>query len=155
MICGNLNSLHTAGLPTVLFNLLNQSQFSLANLSAQADGKYQKEGEKWFYTISVAKTQAASERHTEAHKLYADIQIVLQGEEMINYSLVDCFNAEIEEAKPDFYLLNNPKLTQSVYLTAGDFAIFLPGEAHQALCAVAQPSDVRKAVFKIPVQMLG
>ncbi|MCV5979533.1 YhcH/YjgK/YiaL family protein, partial [Escherichia coli] len=29
-----------------------------------------------------------------------------------------------------------------------------PGEPHQALCAVSTPAPVRKAVFKIPAEML-
>lgn len=39
-------------------------------------------------------------------------------------------------------------------LRSGDFAVFLPGEPHQALCAVQAPMTVRKAVFKVPRALL-
>ncbi|MBX4365426.1 YhcH/YjgK/YiaL family protein, partial [Mycobacterium tuberculosis] len=42
----------------------------------------------------------------------------------------------------------------SILLRPGDFAVFYPGEPHQALCAVSTPAPVRKAVFKIPAEML-
>ncbi len=42
----------------------------------------------------------------------------------------------------------------SILLRPGDFAVFYPGEPHQALCAVSTPAPIRKAVFKIPAEML-
>ncbi|MGR6980162.1 YhcH/YjgK/YiaL family protein [Testudinibacter sp. P27/CKL/0425] len=154
MICGNLSSLHSSGLPSVLLNLLSAPELTLAQISAKPDGRYQQEGKTWFYNINYSETSPAASRHTELHTLYADIQIILQGEEIIHYSLNDCSSEEKEEKKPDFFILNNPKLTQSIHLTVGDFAVFFPGEAHQALCMVKQPEKIRKAVFKIPVEML-
>ena len=81
-------------------------------------------------------------------------EIVLEGEEVIHYSLVDSLSEDKEEKKPDFFILKQPHLTQDIHLTAGDFAVFLPGEAHQALCMVNLPDKVKKAVFKIPTQIL-
>ncbi|MGV6988137.1 YhcH/YjgK/YiaL family protein [Testudinibacter sp. P17/SS/0325] len=155
MIGGNLNSLHSAGLPGILTTLLANPGLSLNALSAKPDGRYQPDGAEWFYTINVSETSPRESRHTELHQRYADIQIVLQGEEIIHYSLLDCLAEEKEEKKPDFFILTQPKLTQAIHLTAGDFAVFLPGEAHQALCMVNQPGKVRKAVFKIPAKMPG
>lgn len=155
MIGGHLNSLQNAGLPKVLAELLARPEHRLQALSEQADGRYQTEGEPWFYTISVADTSPVDARHTELHLQYADIQIMLQGEEVIYYSLRDHSQQPKEEQKPDFFILKNPILPQRIYLQDGDFVVFLPGEPHKALCMPNEPGKVRKAVFKIPRQMLA
>lgn len=34
------------------------------------------------------------------------------------------------------------------------FAVFMPEEPHQALCAIGTATSIRKAVFKVPRDML-
>lgn len=155
MIAGNLNYLHSSGLPVPLLTLLDRPAHRLDALRAQADGHYDSDdGRGWHYTISTTQTRPAAERHTELHLAYADIQIVLDGEEHIHYDLTDQRDTAGAASKPDFYLLEQPQLRQRLHLHSGDFAVFLPGEAHQALCAVQAPAAVRKAVYKIPLTML-
>ncbi|MCX8957816.1 YhcH/YjgK/YiaL family protein [Erwinia psidii] len=155
MITGNLNTLTMANLPPSLYSLLTRPEHSLAALRAQDDGRFQPTGESWFYTISVAQTAVADTRHTEFHRQYLDIQIVLEGTETINFSCADARQQQATETKPDLFIVAHPQLPHSVQLAAGDFVIFYPGEAHQALCAIGKPATVRKAVFKIPLAMSG
>lgn len=155
MICGNLLSLETAGLPKAFKDILSHPECLLESLIQSDDGKMQLSGEDWFVNIGPAQTQEQEVRHTEFHHLYADIQVVLEGEEVINYGVVDCSAEEAVEKKPDLLILANPKLSQSVHLKPGDFAIFMPGEPHQALCMVSEPKQIRKAVFKVPLAILG
>lgn len=61
---------------------------------------------------------------------------------------------EDHELKPDLYICQPALESVSILLRPGDFAVFYPGEPHQALCAVSTPAPVRKAVFKIPAEML-
>ncbi|WP_337136393.1 YhcH/YjgK/YiaL family protein, partial [Staphylococcus aureus] len=82
MICGNLNSLQSSGLPRVLVELLADPDLSLTSLSAKSEGKYQPDNADWFYNIAISQTSPKESRHTELHELYADIQIVLEGEEV-------------------------------------------------------------------------
>ncbi|EXU75655.1 YhcH/YjgK/YiaL family protein [Erwinia mallotivora] len=154
MITGNLKRLPLATLPPFLHALLARPEHSLAALQAQDDGRFQPEGEGWFYTISMAQTAAAATRHTEFHRQYLDIQIVLDGSETINFSCADARQQQAEEKKPDLFIVAQPQLPHSLRLTVGDFVTFYPGEAHQALCASGQPAPVRKAVFKIPLPLL-
>lgn len=154
MILGNLKNLNTSGLPIHLKNILSLPECSLSNLMTMDDGKLQLINHEWFCHIGIAHTQEEKHRHTEYHQYYVDIQIVLEGEEIINYSILDCTGDTAEEKKPDLFILHLPKLTQTVHLKAGDFAIFLPGEPHQALCMVTEPQSVRKAVFKVPLSMI-
>ncbi|WP_281074882.1 YhcH/YjgK/YiaL family protein [Klebsiella quasivariicola] len=154
MIIGNLQALQQAGLPPALKQLLSSEACSLAALSAREDGRFQPEGAPWYCTLSVAQTQPADQRHTEYHRQWADIQVILAGEERIQAGMTPVIRPEDNELKPDLFLSEQAPESVSILLRAGDFAIFYPGEPHQALCAVTTPGPVRKAVFKIPAEML-
>lgn len=154
MIAGNITILKLATLPKSLYNILSRPEMELANLQSLANGRYQVEGEMWFYNISDSQTAPIETRHTEFHKQYLDIQLILKGEEIIRYSLTDATNSSAYEKKPDLLILESPILTNSIYLKAGDFVTFYPGEPHQALCMIDEPKIVRKAVFKIPMSMI-
>ena len=154
MICGDINFLTIATLPQSLYEILSRPDFSLEALQKLPDGRYQKEGDLWFYNVGDSATSPREARLTEFHKDYLDIQLVLQGKEIIHYGLECCLDEPAVQKKPDFYILDTPKLTNQVYLQAGDFATFYPGEPHQALCMIQEPAKVRKAVFKVPVSLL-
>ncbi|MFD1804082.1 YhcH/YjgK/YiaL family protein [Mixta tenebrionis] len=154
MITGNLNALALAMLPQVLHDLLARPECSLAALQAAPDGRLQPEGASWFCTIGDSETSPAAQRHTEYHRRWLDIQVLLAGEEIIRYDVADVSAAPAEERKPDLFIIAQPTLRQQLHLQPGDFAVFAPGEAHQALCAPDKPARVRKAVFKVPVEML-
>ncbi len=102
----------------------------------------------------MAQTQPAAERHTEYHRQWADIQVILAGEERIQAGMAAVMRPQDNELKPDLYLCQPAPESVSILLRPGDFAVFYPGEPHQALCAVSTPAPVRKAVFKIPAAML-
>ncbi|WP_392559572.1 YhcH/YjgK/YiaL family protein [Orbus mooreae] len=154
MIAGNINILKLATLPESLYNILSRPEMELTNLQHLADGYYQVDQEKWFYNIGNSQTAPIDTRHTEFHKQFLDIQLILQGEEIIRYSLTDVITEPAFEKKPDLFILESPILTNSIHLKAGDFVTFYPGEPHQALCMVDEPRMVRKAVFKVPMNMI-
>ncbi|VUS52702.1 Toxin-antitoxin biofilm protein TabA [Klebsiella pasteurii] len=79
---------------------------------------------------------------------------MLAGCEVINAGTLRVAQDSDEERKPDLFIARDCPLPVSITLHAGDFALFLPGEPHQALCAVDAPVTVRKAVFKVPGDML-
>ncbi|ASN84167.1 YhcH/YjgK/YiaL family protein [Pectobacterium versatile] len=155
MIAGNLNALKLATLPDALWAILSAPGMSLAELNALREGRYQPEGAEWFYNIGTVNTAPRATRHTEFHSNYLDIQLILEGEEIIGYGLNDVHGQPATERKPDLYILDNPQVPHQIHLRAGDFVTFYPGEAHQALCAINDsPAPVKKAVFKIPVTLL-
>lgn len=154
MIIGHLNALPLAGLPTPLRQILARPDCTLAALSARDDGRWQPEGCTWFCTIGPAQTRPHAERHTEYHHLWADIQVVLTGEETIRAGMQSIAREGDEERKPDLWITPGALHPVSMTLDPGDFAVFLPGEPHQALCAPNQPMTVRKAVFKVPRALL-
>lgn len=154
MIVGNLNYLALASLPEALLTILSLPEFKLDTLLQQPDGRIQPATEGWFCNIGDTQTADRETRHTEFHRDYLDIQIMLDGEEVIYYDCADVREQPAEERKPDLFILPQPTLRQHVHLQPGDFAVFSPGEAHQALCAVSSPRTVRKAVVKVPRAML-
>ncbi|MCU6671498.1 YhcH/YjgK/YiaL family protein [Enterobacteriaceae bacterium H4N4] len=154
MIIGHLNALPLAGLPPALRQILDRPDCSLAALSARDDGRWQPEDCPWFCHIGPAQTQPEAQRHTEYHHLWADIQVVLVGDETIRAGMQSLAQTGDEERKPDLWIASEAVHPVSIRLGRGDFAIFFPGEPHQALCAVDQPMTVRKAVFKVPRALL-
>ena len=154
MIIGHLNALQTAGLPAALYALLSRPDCSLQALSARDDGRWQPDNAPWFCHIGPAQTQPRVERHTEYHRQWADIQVVLTGEECLYAGAAPVGQPDDEERKPDLFIASSSEHSVRIRLGAGDFALFYPGEPHQALCAVDVPMTVRKAVFKIPRAML-
>ncbi|WP_148244579.1 YhcH/YjgK/YiaL family protein [Enterobacter asburiae] len=154
MIIGHLNALSLAGLPPALCALLSRPDCTLKALSERDDGRWQPENASWFCHIGPAQTQPRAERHTEYHHQWADIQIVLAGEEHIYAGTLPAGRSGDEERKPDLFIASPAGLGVRIRLTAGGFVVFCPGEPHQALCAVEAPMMVRKAVFKVPRAML-
>jgi len=154
MIIGNLYTLPMAGLPATLAAILNRPELSLAALQAREDGRWQPEEAEWFYHIGPASTQLRADRHTEYHHQWADIQVILEGEEVIYASMHNTGRPDDEERKPDLFITPQAPTNIMMALRKGDFVVFLPGEPHQALCAVDMPAMVRKAVFKIPKSLL-
>lgn len=155
MIIGNLQNLKLSGLADNLQKIMTSVAPSLADFNQLDDGRIESEDGSWFCNVGNSITENVSVRQTEWHKQYADIQLVLAGEELINCSCKDASGIASFEKKPDLFILDAPELEHSVHLQAGDFALFLPGEPHQALCEVGSSNVVRKAVFKIPLALLG
>lgn len=152
MIHGNINNLELATLPPVLKSIVSEFCTDFEKVCAMADGKY--EFDNWFVTISSVMTDLAANRHTEFHREFMDIQLILSGYEIIEYDTLNLANAPSFEKKPDLFILEKPQLRNRVILAKGEFMTFYPGEAHQALCAVGEPALVKKAVFKIPMSLL-
>jgi len=154
MIIGDLNALPQAGLPAALRCILDRVDTSLNALKQRADGRWQPEGVAWFCNIGSSLTQPENLRHTEYHRDWADIQVILSGEELIHAGCLSAASPSDEERKPDLFITPGVPDCVTIKLRAGSFAVFLPGEPHQALCALRQPAEVRKAVFKIPRSLL-
>ncbi|MGC6388247.1 YhcH/YjgK/YiaL family protein [Ewingella sp. S1.OA.A_B6] len=150
MIAGNLAALELATLPEPLRQILTRPDCSLEALSAREDGRFQPGDVSWFCHIAVATTSPVAERHTEFHQDWLDIQLVLEGEEIIGFDTRDATGQPATERKPDLFILENPALPNEILLRRGDFVTFAPGEPHRALCCTEHPAIVRKAVFKVP-----
>lgn len=83
----------------------------------------------------------------EAHRKYADIQIILEGAEGFGWAQVE--NPEPYQEEKDFLSCHSVS-SVNFTLTAGMFVIFLPGEAHApGGCPDGVPCSIKKAVVKV------
>ncbi len=104
-------------------------------------------GKAWF-TIQEPETKPSGEVPYEAHREFIDIQMTLEGEELIGYAPVVRMaptgdydeDEDIQYFKGEGTLLN---------CSGGMFAIFFPEDAHQPCVAPGAPGKVRKVVVKI------
>lgn len=103
-------------------------------------------------------TAAAETKKAELHREYIDIQVLISGEEGIEYSVTEPNQADYTEydAKDDYQLTLTSKIENSNFVTLRPkmFAIFLPNEPHKPGVSVSGDKMLKKLVVKVPVGML-
>jgi YhcH/YjgK/YiaL family protein len=121
-----------------------------ADLNSFPLGKHPIDGEIIFMIISEYTTKKVSEARWEAHRRYADIQVLLAGEEMIGFSpLADMMTNEDYNSEKDICYLEGKG--DYVTLKPGGFAVFFPHDAHQPGVEKDIRQTVRKMVIKVRV----
>lgn len=86
----------------------------------------------------------------EAHRDYADLQLMVKGEECIEVSPVTACSGSTGY-KPDIEFFAQYGNPVKVALTEGTFAYFAPQDAHRP-CINTGCDNVKKIVFKIPLK---
>ena len=86
----------------------------------------------------------------EAHRVYADVQYIVSGKEKMMYSAVCGERLTEYDASGDYELFSAADACSTAIVSAGEFAVFFPGEPH-APCNIADADNlaVRKIVFKV------
>ncbi len=114
------------------------------------DGKYEIDGEKIFALVQSYESKPAEKVAFEAHKNYADVQIVLAGIEKIGVAQdSDLTVKQAYKSENDCALFEAPANYSSVVMTPEKFVLLLPADAHQPCVAIAEPQAIRKIVVKI------
>lgn len=121
------------------------------DLSRLPVGRYDINGENVFLMIQEPELKPWCEGRWEAHRRYADIQLVLDGCECIGYCIAD-EKTEIEtpyDTESDTLFYTGIE-GNSAIVTPGEMMVLFPEDAHRPCI---QPSDntakVRKAVVKV------
>ncbi len=115
------------------------------DLSALMPGDYPIDGRNVF--ASVADNELSRETPAyEAHRLYADIQLIISGRELFRFGT----KGTVPERKPDtdFYPCE-VEADLPFTLEDGWFVIFLPKEIHAPGNPAGAPSVCRKMVVKV------
>lgn len=150
MIFGNIKNIDE-------FNFLPQKIlkcFEYINnhdLATYEKGKYEIYGEQLFVNISEYETTNAENRFWEAHKKYLDLHFILDGTEQIDINFIDNMEQKDFVEEKDFLPLEG-KSNGCVILNKGDFLICYPKDAHRTAIKVNEPSNVKKAIFKIKIK---
>jgi YhcH/YjgK/YiaL family protein len=95
-------------------------------------------------------TVPEEEEEWEAHRRFADLQVVLSGEEVMGFApLSGMVPKGVYSGEDDCVLLEGSGNFMTV--RAGGFAVFTPQDAHKAMLSPASGTRlVRKAIFKLP-----
>ncbi|MDD3236983.1 MAG: YhcH/YjgK/YiaL family protein [Candidatus Gastranaerophilales bacterium] len=121
------------------------------DLSTMEPKRYYIDEENLYVNIEEYVTKQDSSSKPESHKKYIDIQMVIEGEELIGYSDVKkCSQYTFYDDKKDIEFLNGD--VDFVKADNTNFFIFFPSDAHKPSIAVNElGSKVKKAVFKIKI----
>jgi len=132
--------------------------FLIKTKQAPASGRFQISGDQCYANVSTYSTRELDPDLLEMHKEYLDIQITLEGRELIY-----CRDtSDLEELVPysagkdiAFYRMKPDCVTELV-IGNGNFAIFYPGEGHLPGMNVIleQPETVLKVIVKIHKSLL-
>jgi biofilm protein TabA len=125
----------------------------LAKFTPQtADGRYDIDGDNVFALVQSYDTVAPTEKKYESHRIYADIQYVATGSELILYApTAQLQPATAYDGDKDFLLYADPVATTPLLLGPGRFAVFLPQDGHKPGCVDGTPCRMKKVVIKVRV----
>ena len=109
------------------------------------------DGDKVFLLRNAYTTNDPANAKFEAHRAYADVMYMVEGEETIYVKPTSQLSniTSAYDANGDYLLADFDQDATPVHLTAGSFIILLPQDAHAPGCWVDSPKDVKKIVGKV------
>jgi YhcH/YjgK/YiaL family protein len=122
----------------------------LPNLTA---GRHEIDGERLFALVQEYDTKPPSDCKWESHKLYADIQYIIAGRELMGYAPVEALTDAADHTPGKDVINYRDGNGAGVHFSAktGDFFIFLPQDGHQPNVMDGEKTNNKKAVVKILV----
>lgn len=119
-----------------------------------ADGRYELQGQDLVAIVQRYQTAAPGEKSWEAHRVYGDIQVVVQGLEYCGHadqaSLVVTRPYQPEKDVEKYAAPTGP--VSRLILGRGNFAIFHPPDGHQPGVLIGAPAEILKVVIKFRVE---
>lgn len=118
------------------------------------DGRYPLIGEDTVFALLQSyETKPKDECRMESHFRYADLQYILEGEEIIGYERTEVLEPEDEPSPGDIRFYKKGRDTGGNLLTAGMFGYYAPTDAHMPCISAKEGlrEKARKIVFKIQV----
>jgi len=118
---------------------------------ATPDSRFPLDEERVHVLVQSYVTQPPEQKKWESHRRYLDVQYVVAGRERITVappaSLAE--PTPYNETKDVVNYGGAAGEATSLYLEAGQFAIFFPDDAHRPGVAIDAGEDVRKVVVKV------
>ena len=128
--------------------------YALAAEMAQGkeDGRYEFDG--GFFLIQTGRTKPMDEGNFEAHRRYADIQIVIEGSEEVAWAELSDLHEEIAYNLEKDALYLSGATTHHINIGKEMFYIAFPHDAHRPVRHIAEQQSFKKIVLKLPVKEL-
>lgn len=116
------------------------------DLDTLEEGKHEIDGDRIFALVMQAAGKPKHESVLETHRKYIDIQIPVDGADVIGWSpLAACRNGQGFEAEKDIEFFDD-EVQSWITVPARNFAIFFPEDAH---APGAFEGGIRKIVIKV------
>jgi biofilm protein TabA len=117
-------------------------------------GVHKLDGDALKANIDEYETEPAENRRFEAHRKYIDVQVMLEGMERHDVSVVSDLVPDIAyDSDKDVMFLQTPETCASIPLPPGLFVVYFPQDAHRPGCAIGDtPAPVRKVCMKIKTE---
>jgi len=135
----NIHPRMRIGLDTLLAGKLGQSP----------DGRYELLGAEVFALVQTYDSKPRSAGKWEAHRKYTDIQYIVEGSEVMGCApLAELHEVELFDVVRDVGFCDG-SVGNFFKVSAGEFAVFFPHDAHMPSLAIAAPARVKKVVIKL------
>jgi len=117
------------------------------------DGEIEIEGRDLFVRIMSYTPKPATENRFEKHHVYADLQFIVKGVEIMQTSHGTDLVALTEyDTVGDYQFYRPTGVLNDLIVFKNEFVVFYPNEAHRPSCAYLPKSEpVKKLVFKIKI----
>lgn len=104
-----------------------------------------------FALVQMCTTKPKENAQMESHKLYSDLQYIIEGTELIYWENTDNLTV-CDDRTPEADIIFYECGTDKGYtrLEKGMFGYYTPTDAHMPCIMVNEPGKTKKIVFKIP-----
>lgn len=155
MICSDLTRADfKRGLPKIIAETCDYlATLDLQNLTV---GRHNL-SEAIYMNVMEFETEPSEAKQAEMHRKYIDIQLLISGEESIEYGVhyPDLSLYTEYKDQEDYQLIPDIPNKSAVTLTPKMFVVFYPYEPHKPGCNVNnQRIKLKKLVVKIPVELV-
>jgi len=114
------------------------------------NGRYDVDGEEFYYIVQRYQTRPVEQGRLEAHKKYIDVQFIADGIELMGFAPIEKLEIETPyNGEKDIAFYKAPDKISSVNLSAGMFCILFPQDGHMPGLQSNGPSNVLKVVVKL------
>jgi len=121
------------------------------------EGEQEIRGRRIFARVMRYQSIPRRQGKLESHRKYADIQVLLSGEEFVEWVPLEGLPEAAHDSEADVSFHPVPENPHGSFkLTPGLFALFLPGDAHMPMLqAGAASGPVTKVVIKVDVSLIS
>lgn len=126
----------------------------LFNLDENKPAGHYEIDDEAYANIDVYETKEYDICFPESHKRYIDIQMLLSGEERLDFANISELSIKDDyDEERDIMFFHNPEKMNTLYLKKGYFALLYPTDAHKPQMKSSENSQtVKKVVVKIAVK---
>lgn len=141
---------------TFLRGVLDGQHEAASTLRALEAGKVERldlDGDDVYALLQYPRTRARADQLAEAHRAYADVQAVIDGDEILEVMPLDDLEPTMEfDPARDVRLYRMPAAGSKLIMRPGLAAILFPEDAHAPLQAPdGTPAPSRRIVVKVRV----